>query len=243
MTGPLGEVPSVPVRVSCPHCRTPCLVAEQHRGVPVKCGRCGRMFTTRAESTAAAHGDAPAPLVRLDIGAATSPGRTRQYQGNRFLVQHLVSCNPDERHELAVLVAAGGEVIPAAATALAPLLGNFLNGTSKDTASIAETLAAACKDRSSTVAIAVIWDGRVSIAGIGDCPIYHQSGGRLIRLRRDALKLVAGDWLLIACDIPLDEATLQTEIAAARASAVELAQRLIERAGGDNGTVVAVRGY
>jgi predicted Zn finger-like uncharacterized protein len=234
----------VPVRVSCPHCRTPCLVAEQHLGVPVKCGRCGHTFTTRADPKATMRLEAPPPVVRLDIGAATSPRHGRERKEDRFLVQHLVRCNLHERHELAALVVAdGGRVIPAAVAALAPLLGEVHNGTSKNVPHAAETIAAACQTLSATLAVAVIWNGQVSIGGVGDCPIYHQSGGRLTRLRRGPLKLAAGDWLVIACDDPLDEAVLQTEIAVTRSSAVELAQRLVERSGSDNGTVVAVRGY
>ncbi|MGH7173490.1 MAG: hypothetical protein ACRELG_24675 [Gemmataceae bacterium] len=234
----------MPVRVSCPHCRMPCLVAEQHLGVPVKCGRCGRTFTTRGDPKATMRLEAAAPPARLDIGAATAPKRGRERKEDRFLVQHLIRCNLEERHELAVLVVAdGSRVIPAAAAALAPLFGNFLNGASNDVVSAAETLAAACKTVDSTVALAVIWNGQGAIGGVGDCPIYHQSGGRMTRPKRGPLKLAAGDWLVLACDFPLDEAALQTEIAAARSSASELAQLLVERSGRDNGTVVVVRGY
>ena len=180
--------------------------------------------------------EAPAPPVRLDIGAAALP---RQ---GRFLVQHLVRGNLNDRHELAALVVSDGSgAIPVAAAALAPLLGNVLNGTSKNVPGIADTLVAACKNVTSTAAIAVIWNGEVSMDGVGGCPIYHHSGGRLTRLRRGALKLAVRDWLVLACAAPFDEATLQREIAAVRSSAVELAQRLAAQVG--NGPVVVVYGY
>lgn len=228
----------MPVRVSCPHCRTPCLVAEQHLGVPVKCGRCGRTFTTRANSATTT------PPARLDLGAAASSRRRRGGQDDHFLVQRLVCCNLEERHELAVvMVANGSQVIPPIAAALAPLLGNVLNGSVKDIAAAAESLAAACKNASSTAAGAVIWNGQVSIGGVGDCPIYHQSGGRMTRLTGGPMKLAAGDWIVLTFSVLLDEKALQNEIAKAPSSADELAQRLVERDGTDNCTVVVVRGY
>ncbi|HTU20282.1 MAG TPA: MJ0042-type zinc finger domain-containing protein [Gemmataceae bacterium] len=228
----------MPVRVSCPHCRTPCLVAEQHLGVPVKCGRCGRTFTTRADPSS------KSPPARLDLGAAASPTGGRQAKEHRFLVQHLVRSNLDDRHELAVLVVAdGSQAIPAAAAALAPLLGQVLDGASKDAGNAAESISAACKNLGSTVAVVVIWNGQVSMGVVGDCPIYHLNGGRLTRLRRGPMKLAAGDWLVIACEDLLDERTLQAELGTARSSAVELAQRLVGHTRGASFAVVVVRGY
>jgi hypothetical protein len=233
----------VPVRVSCPHCRTPCLVAEQHQGVPLKCGRCGRTFTMRADPKATMRIEAPVLRVRLDLGAAAS---SRQGNEDSYLVQRLVCCNLEERHELAVLmVANGSQVISAAAAALAPLLDKLLSGGGKEAADTAETLAGACKTLCSAAAIAVIHDGRVALSGVGKCPVYHYSGGRLNRLKGDPLYLAAGDWLFLACKgqpAAFDAATLQAEIAAAHSSAVDLAQRLVQRAGEDTCTVVVARG-
>ena len=160
-------------------------------------------------------------------------------------MQRLVCCNLDERHELAVLVVAdGSRVIPAAVATLTPLLGNVLNGTSKTPANAVETIATACKNAGAAVAaIAVIWDGQISLDGVGDFPIYHHSGGRLTRLRRGSLKLATGDWLVLACAALPDEGVVQAEIAAARSSAVELAQRLAERAGSNDSPIILVRGY
>ncbi len=224
----------MPVRVSCPHCRTPCLVAEQHLGVPVKCGRCARTFTTRADSS-----------IRLDIGVAVSPGGA--CQEDSFLVHHLVCCNLEERHELAVLGIAGGRIDTMNA-ALTPLLNSFLGGPSKDAARVSEAIAA-CKGIDATAAVVVVWDGQVHIGQVGECRVSHQCAGQLVQITRDPLKLAAGDWLMVASaslHTHMDTAALQDEIAKATSSADQLAQQLAERAsqrGSDNCTVVTVRCY
>ncbi len=208
------------------------MVAEQYLGVPVKCGRCGRSFTTRA--------DTPVPAVHLDIGTSSSTGRAGTGAG--FFSQHLVYHQLDQRHELAVLVLAGDQRF-VAGTALAPLLSNFLTGAKPDVASVAESINAVCKASNVPAAIAIIWDGQVSISGVGDCAIHHHSGGKLIRLRSDPVKLTVGDWLVLAgasSQYPLDETALQREIAAASLSAAELAERLVQ---GANRTILTVRCY
>lgn len=216
----------MPVRVNCPHCRTACLVAEQHLGVPVQCGRCRRTFTTRAET---------APLVRLDIGAAASPGN----EGS-FLVQRLSWCNLDQWHELAVLAIADDLNGVAAAS----LLGKVLNGTAKDNAGVAETVLAALPAVNVGV---VIWDGQAHIRRAGACAIFHQRAGQLAPVAGDrttasSLKLAVGDWLMMIRGGP-DAATLEAEIARTSSSAVQIAQQLIECAGRENRTVLAVRCY
>src|SRR5262245_59658566 len=62
------------------------------------------------------------------------------------------------------------------------------------------------------------------------------------------LKLVAGDWLLVACDGlhgQVDDRTIQAMVSTAPPSAALLANRLVDLAdksgGADNCTVVAVR--
>jgi hypothetical protein len=194
------------------------MVAEQYLGVPVKCGRCGRSFTTRTDASAAP--------IRLDIGAAGTSGR--------FLTQHLVYWNLDERHELAGLVVAGGQELGSIAAALMPLLNRFLAAASPDAASAAASINAAV--------VVIIWDGQVSIGGVAERPICHHSGGRLTRLRRTPVKLAAGDWLVLAGDSsqpPLDESALQRQIAAATSSAAALAEQLVGR----GGTFLVVRAY
>jgi hypothetical protein len=221
----------VPVRVNCPHCRTPCLVAEEHLGVPVQCGRCARTFTT-APAVAAA------PRIALDVGAATAPGRVRDRNEACFLVQKLSWCNLDDRHELAVLAIANGPAISKIGAALMPLLNNVLNGTAKD-------IAASGKDIGSTATVIVVQDGEVSQVNAGDGRIYHQRAGRLTPVMRP-LKLAAGDWLLVSQE-DLEAFVLQTEIGKSTCSAVEVAQQLAERSphhsGSDRRTVIAVRCY
>lgn len=200
------------------------MVAEQYLGVPVKCGRCGRSFTTRV--------DVSTQRVRLDIAAGSA---------GRFLAQHVVYWNLDQRHELAVLVIAGDPGLDAVATALAPLLAHFLNGARPDAAGAAESIAAASENPSA--ALVVIWDGQVSIGGSGEHPIYHHSGGRLTRLRREPVKLAAGDWLVLTGDDshpPLDEAAWQRQIAAS-SSAVTLMEHPLP--GASSSTILTVRCY
>lgn len=217
----------MPVRVNCPHCRTACLVAEQHLGVPLQCGRCRRTFTTRADA---------APLVRLDIGAAASPDKAAS-----FLVQRLSWCKLDQWHEWAVLVLADGSE----GAALVSLLSKALNGTAKDAAGVSEAIFAALPGANVAV---VIGDGQAHIRHDGDGRVYHQRAGRLTQVTRDratlsSLKLAAGDWLLMIRN-GLDATALQTEIAqTSSSSAVQLAQQLIERSGRNHCAVVAVRCY
>jgi hypothetical protein len=204
-------------------------VAEQHLGVPVKCGRCSRSFTTRA--------DAPVQAVRLDIGTAYSACRAE----DDFFTQHLVYCHLDERHELAVLMIAGSQKSDAGA--VAPVLGSFLTGAKPAAKGAAESIAAACKNRRTPTAIVVVWDGQAAISGVGECPFFHQSGGQLTRIRHVHVNLMAGDWLvLVAGDSQplLDESALQREIAAASPSASALAQQLVL---GGCKTVLVVRCY
>jgi hypothetical protein len=220
-------------------------VAEQHCGTPVKCAHCGGTFTTRADPKATQACLTPATPFRLDIGGARSPRSSRPGNEDSLLVQHLIYCNLEERHELAVLAAADGDrAIAAVAAGLTSLLEEILNGTGKDAIGIAEILAAACKDLTSSLVLAVIRNGWVSMSGIGDGSIYHHNGGRLNRPTCDRFQLASGDWLVLACgsaNPSLDDA-LQAEMAAAPSSALELAEHLVERSGGDPCTFVVARG-
>lgn len=113
----------MPVRVTCVHCNTACLVAEEHLGKPVRCGQCRRVFTPPAPADDCLPTfDEPEPVAprtpssttgprmrsRLDIGAATSVGRVRQRNEDSFLVQHVCWSNLDDRHEVALVVVADG---------------------------------------------------------------------------------------------------------------------------------------
>jgi hypothetical protein len=217
----------VPVRVSCPHCRAPCLVAEQHLGVPVQCGRCSRSFTTRADAASAG----PA-LVRLEVGASTAPYRTGPRNEDHFLVRQLSWCNLDERHELVVVAITKDR--SSAAAALAPLLNNLLNGTVQDV-DIPDAIVAA---QSEAKAVVVICDSQVHVGQVAAYRVYHQRGDRLAQVT-PPLKLAGGDWLLvIGGGSQPDAAMIQAEIARSSSSAVQLAQQLAERS---DGPVVALR--
>jgi len=211
----------VPVRVNCPHCRTPCLVAEHHLGVPVNCGRCARSFTTAAP-----------PLVSLDIGAAASASGDRPRDELCFLVRRLSWCNLDEPHELAVVVIANGKALRTAGTALTPMLN-------MEAAASPEALTSTCKALSPTAAAFVIRDGEVQIVNAGGCPLYHHRAGRLAQVT-PPLKLAAGDWLLVSPK-ELNSPGVQTEISKSASSAVDLAQRLAELS--PDQIAVAVRCY
>jgi hypothetical protein len=65
----------------------------------------------------------------------------------------------------------------------------------------------------------------------------------LNRLTSDRFQLAAGDWLILASGShPFPDDALQAEITAARFGPLELAQLLVERAGGDGCTFVVVNG-
>jgi predicted Zn finger-like uncharacterized protein len=232
------EIESVPVRVSCPHCRTPCLVAEQHLGVPVRCGRCGRSFTTRAEA---------ASSLRFDVGAASAPEGAGNNNG--FLVRHLVSCNRDARQDQVGLIVAAEPMLRGMAAVLLPLLDRLRSESNKDAAAIEQSLAAALREVESKApgkwaAAVLIHDGETYLGQVGASRIYHYRTAGLVQPRfaplTTRLRLAAGDWLVLT-DSGLSPDALRAEIAAA-ASAAELAQRLIERSG-NNATAAAVRGY
>ena len=81
----------MPVRAHCPHCITPCLVAEQHLGVPVRCHKCGQAFTVQPTVlTSKPPSTEPIPptagALRLEIAGVTSVGRERSRNEDSFLV-------------------------------------------------------------------------------------------------------------------------------------------------------------
>jgi PPM family protein phosphatase len=141
------------MRVYCPHCITPCLVADQHVGYPVACYKCKQAFTAQPPSSASASSlprtnpvSATVVPPRLDIGCATTTGHVADRNEDSFLVLHQAWSNSGERHELAMLAvadglgghAAGDEAsglaIRALGSTLAPLLGGALSGQFKDPA-------------------------------------------------------------------------------------------------------------
>ncbi len=198
----------MPVRVACPHCLTPCLLAEQHLGVPVKCGQCGKAFAARP---------APPPAApRLEVGCATSPGRVRRRNEDSFLAQHLTWSSGGERRELALVVVAdgmGGNAAGDRASGLAvralgdalrhlfdevrrqpfqeanvPALTGTLDAALKDANDAVYQAAqadAACKGMGATAAVVVACAGVALVGHVGDCRVYHQRAGKLAQVTRD----------------------------------------------------------
>lgn len=103
----------MPVRAHCPHCITPCQVAEQHLGVPVRCHKCGQAFTvqpTVLNSKPPSTEPIPrtAGVLRLEIAGVTSVGRERGRNEDSFLVQHLTWSDLNQNHQLALVIVADG---------------------------------------------------------------------------------------------------------------------------------------
>jgi protein phosphatase len=103
----------VPVRAHCPHCITPCQVAEQHLGVPVRCHKCGQSFTVRPTAlTSKPPSTEPIPqtagALRLEVAGVTSVGRERNRNEDSFLVQHLTWSDLNQNHQLALVIVADG---------------------------------------------------------------------------------------------------------------------------------------
>lgn len=207
------------------------MVAEAHLGKPVRCGKCQRVFTPPAPTSVEELDDClptfddplpagqrllagPAPRPRLDVGAATSPGRVRERNEDSFLVQSVVWSNLAERHDLTLLVVADGMggydagdraselVIQTLAASLGPLLTGGLSSKLSDTnalmSALIDSLRSAnrvvlqkgqtdrnCKGMGATVATALIWDDSVCVAHVGDARVYHQTGGRLKQITKD----------------------------------------------------------
>ena len=93
----------MPVRMSCPRCNGPCLVADQHLGATVQCSHCRQPFVARP-----APAEAPPRPPRLEVGSATSVGRVRSRNEDSFLVQHVAWSNVDGFQEVVLLALADG---------------------------------------------------------------------------------------------------------------------------------------
>jgi serine/threonine protein phosphatase PrpC len=103
----------MPVRAYCPHCITPCQVAEQHLGKPVRCHKCSQTFTVQPTGLASKPPSTePIPptagALRLDIAGVTSIGRERSRNEDSFLVQHLTWSDLNQNHQLALVIVADG---------------------------------------------------------------------------------------------------------------------------------------
>jgi protein phosphatase len=203
------------VRIPCPHCDGPCLVAEQHLGAAVHCPHCKQPFTAPAD---ACHGQlaARAASPRLEVGAATTAGRVRDHNEDSYLLHHVAWAAAEGGEEIALLALADGMggyeggreasrlVVQTVAATLAPVLAGALTGQFK--ASDPETLAEnidyalleanravhrkgqsdpACKGMGATAAVVLAWGGRALIGHVGDCRVYHQRGDGLTQVTKD----------------------------------------------------------
>ena len=125
----------MPVRMSCPRCNGPCLVADQHLGATVQCSHCRQPFVARP-----APAEAPPRPPRLEVGSATSVGRVRRRNEDSFLVQQVAWSDVDGFQEVVLLALADGMggyeaghqasrlVIETVGATLAPLLAGRLDG-------------------------------------------------------------------------------------------------------------------
>ena len=169
----------VPVRAHCPHCITPCQVAEQHLGVPVKCHKCHQTFTVQPTVLAIKPPSTePIPQtaggLRLDIGGVTSVGRERSRNEDSFLVQHLTWSDLNENHQLALVIVAdgmgghaGGDqaarlALRTIGTILAPLLTGALSTEKREVtrAGLANSIDGAIKEANRVVQQAATTDRR-----------------------------------------------------------------------------------
>ena len=196
----------MPVRIPCPRCKGPCLVAEQHVGTSVHCPHCRQPFLAAL----------PDALPRLEVGDATSVGRVRKRNEDSFLVQHLAWSSVDGFQEIVLLVLADGMggyeaghqasrlTTQTVAATLTPVLTGALTGQFK--ASAPEVLAEnidyalleanravhrqaqsdpACRGMGATAEVVLVWGDRALIGHVGDCRVYHQRGDRLTQCTKD----------------------------------------------------------
>jgi PPM family protein phosphatase len=167
-----------------------------------------------ADSAEPSSGPSPAAAgLGLDIGSATSTGRVRKRNEDSLLVQHLSWTNLDQRHELALVVAADGmggyeagdrasalivrhlgegfgQVFARASTQLssADELAALLDKTIKsaNTAVLQQAQAdPQCKGMGATLAALIVCDDQVRIGHVGDCRVYQVHAGEVKQVTRD----------------------------------------------------------
>jgi serine/threonine protein phosphatase PrpC len=174
----------VPVRAHCPHCITPCQVAEKHLGVPVRCYKCGQTFTVKPTAlTSKPPSTEPIPktagALRLEIAGVTSVGRERSRNEDSFLVQHLTWSDLNQNHQLALVIVAdgmgghaGGDqaarlVLRTIGTTLAPLLTGALSIEQREVtrAGLANSIDSAIQEANRVVLQAATNDRRLKGMG------------------------------------------------------------------------------
>jgi protein phosphatase len=152
---------------------------------------------------------------RLDIGSSTSSGLARTQNEDSHLVVQFTATNLDQRRDVALVVVADGmggyEAGDQASgifirTLSGALVGQLaaavaVQGQEKPGAALGETIASAikaanrvvheqgqkpgCKGMGATAAVLVVWEGQALIGHVGDCRVYHFSGGKLRQVTKD----------------------------------------------------------
>jgi PPM family protein phosphatase len=215
----------MPVRAHCPHCITPCQVAERHIGVPVRCHKCGKAFTVHPT---ALHSKPPttepipptAGALRLEIAGVTSVGRERSRNEDSFLVQHLTWSDLNQNHQLALVIVAdgmgghaGGDqaarlALRTIGSFLAPLLTNALSIEQRKVtrAGLASSTESAIKEANRIIKQAAVADPRYKGMGAtaavvviwnGRVVVGHVGDCRVYYHHAAHLKLVTRDQTLV----------------------------------------------
>jgi PPM family protein phosphatase len=215
----------VPVRAHCPHCITPCQVAEKNLGVPVRCYKCGQAFTVQPTVlTAKPPTTEPIPqtagALRLEIAGVTSVGRERSRNEDSFLVQHLTWSDLNQNHQLALVIVAdgmgghaGGDqaarlALRTIGTVLAPLLTGALSTERREVtrAGLADSVDAAIKEANRVVHKAAAADRRhkgmgataaLAVVWNGRVVVGHVGDCRVYHHHAAQLKQVTRDQTLV----------------------------------------------
>ena len=152
---------------------------------------------------------------RLDIGRATSPGMQRERNEDSFLVMHQTWSNQETRQEMALIVVADGMggyaagdrasriLIDTFCQSFAPKIPEWMARTDSEMpedveSHLMETIRLSGEriveqgksgteqeGMGSTAVVAIIWNGRVLIAHVGDCRAYHFRDEELQQITKD----------------------------------------------------------
>jgi PPM family protein phosphatase len=242
----------VPVRAHCPHCITPCQIAEKHLGVPVRCHKCGQAFTVQPTAlTSKPPTSEPIPetagTLRLNIAGVSSIGRERTRNEDSFLVQHLTWSDLNENHQLALVIVAdgmgghaGGDqaarlALRTIGTTLVPLLTCALSIERRHVtrAGLANSIESAIKEANRIVKVAADADRRfkgmgataaVVIVWNGRVVIGHIGDCRVYHFHARHLKRVTSDQTIVNRMVELGQ--LKPEEAAAHPASNEVLQAI-----------------
>jgi serine/threonine protein phosphatase PrpC len=145
---------------------------------------------------------------RLVVGSASSRGRVRDRNEDRFQTRHWTWNDADSMHEVALVVVVDGSgdnqtgqaastiAARAVTTQMDTLIAKALVGSQPDGSTVRATIDQAireanrivfqqstaverCKGMSATAAVVVVWDGRAYLGQVGDCRIFLHRGNEL----------------------------------------------------------------